>query len=105
MEEVTAMSKYVKVCIARCIIPNFRSLASRWLYRALDAVKEQVSPDFRVIIQVTLESAPIEDMDMAFEDIFQHASNDNSSPRTRNKSQYLLMCINSVYECAEIFEE
>jgi len=105
IEEVTAMSKYVKVCIARCILSNFRSLASRWLYRALDAVKEQVSPDFRVIIQVTLESAPIEDMDMAFEDIFQVASNDTSSPRTRNKSQYLLMCINRVYECAEMFEE
>ncbi len=58
------MSKYVKVCIARCNISNFRSLASRWLYRALDAVKEQFSPDFRVIIQVTLESAPIEDMDI-----------------------------------------
>jgi hypothetical protein len=105
VEEETAMSKYVKVCLARCNISNFRSLASRWLYRALDSVKEQLSPDFRVIIQVTLESAPIVDMDMAFEDIFQHASNDNSSPRTRNKSQYLLMCINRVFEWAEIIEE
>ena len=71
IEEVTAVSKFVKVCLSRCTTSNFRSLASRWLYRALDSVSQQASPDFRVIIQMSLESAPVEDMDMAFEDIFE----------------------------------
>ena len=87
------------------MISDFRSLASRWLYRALDAVTKIASPDFRVIIQMSLESAPIEDMDIAFEDVFQLASIDVSSPRTRNKAQYLQMCISRVFECAEVFEE
>jgi hypothetical protein len=105
IEEVTAMSKFVKVCIARCNVLEFRSLASRWLYRALDSVKvSQPSPDFRVIIQMALETAPIEDMEMAFEDIFQLTSSDDSSTRIRNKAQYLQMCINRVYEYAEKFE-
>ena len=104
IEEVTAVSKFVKVCLSRCTTSNFRSLASRWLYRALDSVSQQASPDFRVIIQMSLELAPVEDMDMAFEDIFGLSPSEDSSPRSRNKGQYLLSCISRVYECAENFE-
>jgi len=105
VEEVTAMSKFVRVCISRCETSNFRSLASRWLYRALEPVMNHPSPDFRVLIKMSLESAPIEDMALAFEDIFQISSTDGSSPRSRNKGQYLQMCISRVFECAELFEE
>jgi hypothetical protein len=104
IEEVTAVSKFIKVCLSRCIVSNFRSLASRWLYRALDSVSQQPAPDFRVVIQMSLETAPVEDMDLAFGDIFQISPLDDSSPRSRNKGQYLQSCINRVYECAETFE-
>ena len=67
-------------------------------------MSQQASPDFRVIIQMSLESAPVEDMDMAFEDIFGLSPIEDSSPRSRNKGQYLLSCISRVYECAENFE-
>ena len=77
IEEVTAVSRFVKVCLSRCIVSNFRSLASRWLHRALDAMSQQATPDFRVVIQMALETAPVEDMELAFGDIFQLSTSED----------------------------
>jgi hypothetical protein len=102
--EMSAMSKFVNRSISSCSIPSFKSLASRWLHRALQVGVQQSLPDYRVIIQMALESAPVDDMDMAFEDVFGIAPNVASSPRTRNKDLYLQGCIDKVFECAESFE-
>ena len=95
------MSMFVKQCVASCIVETFRSLASRWLYRALQAAAQHPSPDFRVIIQMALESAPLDDMDMAFEDVFGLLPKDDGTPRSRIKEKYLQGCINRVFDHAE----
>ena len=99
------MAKLVKSRLSTCTIETFNSLASRWLYRALQVGVQQVSPDYRVVIQMALEAAPIDDMDIAFTDVFGIAPIIDPSPRARNKDRHLHACINRVFECAECFEE
>jgi hypothetical protein len=100
-DEVNAVSVYVKKHITACDVTTFRSLASRWLFRALQSAVQHPSPDYRVIIQMALETAPIDDMDMAFEDVFGISAKDDSSPRPRNKEMYLQGYINNVFDHAE----
>jgi hypothetical protein len=104
-DEVTAMPSFVKDCISKCTVENFRSLASRWLYRALQTAVQSSSPDYRVITQMALESAPVDDMDMAFEDIFSLQSNEESTPRSRSKEFYLQGRINKVFDYAEKLQD
>jgi hypothetical protein len=100
-DEVNAVSAYVKKSLSACVVENFRSLASRWLYRALQAAVQLSSPDYRVTIQMALETAPLDDMDMAFEDVFGISAKDDSTPRSRNKELYLQGYINNVFDHAE----
>jgi hypothetical protein len=103
-EELTTMSKYVNTCLSRCVVESFNSLASRWLYRTLQVGVQQLRPDYRLVIQMALEAAPLDDMDMAFSDVFGLTNNVESSPRSRNKEKYLQGCINKVFACADGFE-
>jgi hypothetical protein len=102
--EVTNMSKFVNRCISSCVVDSFQSLASRWLFRALQVGLGQTRPDYRVIIQMALESAPIDDMDLALMDVFRLKPNSDSSPRSRSKDQYLQGCISRVFDCADSFQ-
>ncbi len=102
--EVTNMSKSVNRCISSCVVDSFQSLASRWLFRALQVGLGQTRPDYRVIIQMALECAPTDDMDLAFKDVFGLSPNGDSSPRSRNKDQYLQGCISRVFECVDSFQ-
>ena len=103
--EVTTMSQFVNRCISSCDVDSFKSLASRWLFRALQVGVSQTSPDYRVIIQMALESAPHDDMDMAFMDVFGLSHNSDSISRSRNKEKYLQGCISRVFESADSFVE
>ena len=91
----------MKKSIAACQVDTFRSLASRWLYRALASAVPLASPDYRVIMQMALETAPIDDMDMAFKDVFGISAKDDATSRSRNKEMYLQGYINSVFDHAE----
>ena len=95
------MSIFVKKSVAACQVDTFRSLASRWLYRALQSAVQLASPDFRVIIQMAMETAPLDDMDLAFEDVFGISAKDDATPRSRNKELYLQGYINNVFDHAE----
>jgi hypothetical protein len=50
---------------------------------------------------MALETAPLDDMDMAFEDVFGISAKDDSTPRPRQKEMYLHMYINNVFDHAE----
>jgi len=104
-EEMTTMSKLVKSRLSTCTMETFKSLASRWLYRALQVGVQQVCPDYRVVIQMGLEAAPIDDMDIAFTDVFGLAPIIDPNPRCRNKDRHLHACINRVFDCAKLFED
>jgi hypothetical protein len=100
-EEANGLSVFVKKCIAACNVETFRSIASRWLFRALQSAVQLPSQDYRVTIQMALETAPLDDMDMEFEDVFGISAKDDSTPRPRHKEMYLQGYINNVFDHAE----